>query len=72
MSLLNHPNVVKIKCSFVDGQDLWIVMSLLHAGSCASIMKTLCPKGIKDDAALATILREILLGLQYFHKDGRM
>jgi serine/threonine-protein kinase OSR1/STK39 len=72
MSLLHHPNVVPIKCSFVDGQDLWIVMPLLEAGSCAAIMKQIAPNGFRDEALIATILKETLQGLQYFHKDGRI
>ena len=72
MSLLNHPNVVSINCSFVDHQDLWIIMPLLQAGSCASIMKQIAPQGMKDEALLATILYFTLQGLQYLHKDGRI
>ena len=72
MSLLNHPNVVKILCSFVERQELWIIMPLLQAGSCAAIMKQIAPKGFKDDALLATILYNTLCGLAYLHKDGRI
>lgn len=72
MRSLNHENVVKIYCSFVDEQDLWIVMPLLAGGSCAAIMKQLHPTGFKDEALIATILKEALQGLQYFHKDGRI
>jgi len=72
MSLLQHANVVKIHTSFVEGQDLWIVMPLLAGGSCASIMKQICPTGFKDEVLIATILQETLRGLQYFHKDGRI
>jgi len=72
MRSLQHDNVVKIHCSFVDEQDLWIVMPLLAAGSCASIMKAIAQNGFKDEVLIATILREALQGLQYFHKDGRI
>jgi hypothetical protein len=71
MSQLQHPNVVRLKTAFVDGQDLWIVMSLMTAGSCASVMKELgWMNGIKDEVAIATILREVLQALAYFHKHG--
>jgi serine/threonine-protein kinase OSR1/STK39 len=56
----------------VEEQDLWIVMPWLEAGSCAHVMKTMAPTGLKDDALIATILKEVLLGLQYFHNDGRL
>ena len=71
MSQLQHPNVVKLKTAFVDGQDLWIVMSLLTAGSCASVMKELgAVNGLKDEVMIATILKEVLQALAYFHKHG--
>jgi hypothetical protein len=57
MSLVHHPNVVRILASFVEGQDLWIVMPLLEAGSCAAIMKQIYPNGMKDEALIATILK---------------
>lgn len=72
MSLVHHPNVVRILTSFVEEQDLWILMPWLEAGSCAHIMKTICPTGMKDEAIIATILKEVLHGLLYFHKDGRL
>ena len=70
MSQLNHPNVVKLKTAFVDNQDLWIVLALCTAGSCASIIKQLHPNGFKDEVLIATILREVLQALAYFHKHG--
>ena len=72
MIVQHHPNVVRILTSFVEEQDLWIVMPWLEAGSCAHVMKTMAPTGLKDDALIATILKEVLLGLQYFHNDGRL
>lgn len=72
MSLLNHANIVPIRCSFVDHADLWIIMPLLAAGSCASVLKTLHPTGITDEALIATILYQTLSGLVYLHKDGRL
>lgn len=72
MSLASHPNVVRILTSFVEQQDLWIILPLLEGGSCAHIMKTIYPTGMKDEAMVATILHEVLEGLLYFHKDGRL
>jgi serine/threonine-protein kinase OSR1/STK39 len=75
MSQLQHPNVVRLKTAFVDGQDLWIVMHFAEAGSAAAIMKELQPhdsgaQGIKDEVVIATILKEVLQALAYFHKHG--
>lgn len=72
MKKTNHKNVVHIHTAFVEGPVMWIVMPMMGAGSCASILKSHFPKGIKDEALLATILREILYGLIYFHKDRRI
>ena len=65
-----HKNVVSCYVSFIEGSDLWLVMPIMSAGSCAEIMKVNCPRGIKDEAVIATILRETLLGLKYFHENG--
>jgi serine/threonine-protein kinase OSR1/STK39 len=35
-------------------------------------MKQIAANGFKDEVLIATILREALQGLQYFHKDGRI
>lgn len=71
MSNLNHPNVVRLKTSFVDGQDLWIVMSLMTGGSCTHVLKEMrWDTGMKDEVMVATILKEVLQALAYFHKHG--
>eukprot|EP00456_Euglypha_rotunda_P052787 TRINITY_DN42556_c1_g1_i7.p1 TRINITY_DN42556_c1_g1~~TRINITY_DN42556_c1_g1_i7.p1 ORF type:complete len:179 (+),score=22.55 TRINITY_DN42556_c1_g1_i7:69-539(+) len=72
MRSMHHANVVDVHTAFVAGQVLWIVMPCMAAGSCASIMKKLAPKGLKDETLLATILLEVLKGLVYFHQDGRI
>ena len=70
MSICQHKNVVSCYVSFIEESDLWIVMPILGAGSCQDIIKLNCPGGIKNEAVIATILRETLLGVQYFHENG--
>merc|ERR1719409_2155410 len=41
-------------------------------GSCLDALKTNYKEGIKDDEVLATILRDVLRGLSYFHKQGHI
>ena len=76
MRQMQHPNVVPIFCSFVEDDSLWIVMPLLDGGSCANLMKysrdDKHAKGLKDSHVVATILRDVLEGLQYFHADGNI
>lgn len=65
-----HKNVVSCYVSFIDDSDLWLVMPVLGAGSCADIMKLNFRGGIKNEAIIATIIKETLEGLQYFHENG--
>lgn len=63
MSTCQHKNVVSCYVSFIEGTDLWLVMPILSAGSCSDILKLNFLQGVKDEAIIATILRETLLGL---------
>ena len=47
-------------------------MPLLGGGSCSDVLQQVFPSGIRDEALIATILRETLLGLQYLHKNGQI
>ena len=72
MSTCQHKNVVSCHVSFIEGSDLWLVMPFLSAGSVEDIIKTTYPEGIKNEAIIATILKETLNGLQYFHENGQI
>ena len=72
MSTCQHKNVVSCYVSFIEGTDLWLVMPILSAGSCSDILKLNFPQGIKDEAVIATILKETMLGLQYFHENRQI
>ena len=71
MSMVSHPNLVMAYCSFVDGQFLWVVMPFLSGGSALNIMKWSHPKGL-DETSIATILKEVLKALDYFHRNGNI
>jgi serine/threonine-protein kinase OSR1/STK39 len=45
-------------------------MPLLGAGSMLDVIQIKAKDGIKDEVLIATILKEVLLGLQYFHEMG--
>eukprot|EP00743_Colponemidia_sp_Colp-15_P002931 GILK01003171.1.p1 GENE.GILK01003171.1~~GILK01003171.1.p1 ORF type:complete len:436 (-),score=66.25 GILK01003171.1:94-1209(-) len=72
MSMCHHPNVVTYHVSFVAGHQLWLVMPVLEGGSTLNIMRAGFSHGFRDEAVLATILRETVLGLQYFHDNGQI
>ncbi|CAM0943526.1 unnamed protein product [Alopecurus aequalis] len=71
MILIDQPNVVKALCSFANNQTLWVVMPYMAGGSCLHIMKSVQPNGF-EEAVIATVLREVLKGLEYLHHHGHI
>eukprot|EP00879_Flechtneria_rotunda_P014148 GHRR01014780.1.p1 GENE.GHRR01014780.1~~GHRR01014780.1.p1 ORF type:complete len:214 (+),score=40.79 GHRR01014780.1:187-828(+) len=69
MKSYNHPNVLSLYTSFVHGQELWMVTPFMAGGSVLHIMKYRYPEGL-DEVAIATIMKYVLLGLEYVHKNG--
>ncbi|KAG9126035.1 hypothetical protein FRC07_005154 [Ceratobasidium sp. 392] len=54
--------------SFVRGYKLWIIMEYLAGGSCLDLLKP----GVFPEAQIAVLLRELLLGLEYLHTEGKI
>ncbi|XP_043708164.1 STE20-like serine/threonine-protein kinase isoform X2 [Telopea speciosissima] len=71
MILVEHPNVLKAYCSFVSDHDLWVVMPFMAGGSFLHILKAAYPNGL-EEVVIATILREVLKGLEYLHQHGHI
>ncbi|CAL0321072.1 unnamed protein product [Lupinus luteus] len=71
LSLIDHPNVVRAYCSFVVERYLWVVMPFMAQGSCLHLMKVAYPEGFEEDS-IASILKETLKALEYFHRQGHI
>ncbi|XP_022715392.1 serine/threonine-protein kinase BLUS1-like isoform X2 [Durio zibethinus] len=71
MILVDHSNVLKSHCSFVSDHNLWVVMPYMAGGSCLHILKAAYPDGF-EEVVIATILREVLKGLEYLHHHGHI
>ncbi|KAG8889647.1 hypothetical protein FRB98_003450 [Tulasnella sp. 332] len=54
--------------SFVKGYKLWIVMEYLAGGSCLDLLKP----GPFSEAHIAIVIRELLMGLDYLHTEGKI
>ncbi|CEJ80940.1 Putative Serine/threonine-protein kinase domain protein [[Torrubiella] hemipterigena] len=68
LSTCASPYVTQYKGSFLRGHKLWIVMEYLGGGSCLDLLK---PASFSE-THIAVICRELLLGIQYLHDEGKI
>ncbi|KAI9816437.1 MAG: hypothetical protein M1826_001827 [Phylliscum demangeonii] len=68
LSTCASPYVTQYRTSFLRGHKLWIVMEYLGGGSCLDLLKP----GPFDEARIAIICRELLFGLDYLHREGKI
>lgn len=68
LSTCSSPHVTQYKTSFLRGSKLWIVMEYLGGGSCQDLLKP----GPFNEYHVAIICRELLQGLDYLHREGKI
>ncbi|KAH0590342.1 hypothetical protein H2248_000498 [Termitomyces sp. 'cryptogamus'] len=69
MSLSKHPNVLRVRGSWINGHKLYIALRLMNKGSAADVMRYGWPDGMEEDV-VRCILRQALQGLNYLHTNG--
>ncbi|KAF8213452.1 kinase-like domain-containing protein [Mycena galopus ATCC 62051] len=69
MSLSKHPNVLRVRGSWMDGHKLHIALRLMNKGSAADVMRYGWPGGMEEDVC-RVILQQALQGLNYLHVNG--
>ena len=67
MSLSKHPNVLRVRGSWMDGHKLYIALRLMNAGSAADVMHYGWAGGMEEDV-VKCILKQALEGLKYVHR----
>ena len=63
MSLSKHPNVLRVRGSWIEGHKLYIALRLMNKGSAADVMRYGWPGGMEEDV-VRCILRQALKGLK--------
>lgn len=68
LSQCDSQYVTKYHGSYLKGTKLWIIMEYLGGGSALDLMKS----GDIEELYIATVLREILKGLDYLHSERKL
>ncbi|XP_071825300.1 STE20-related kinase adapter protein alpha-like [Apostichopus japonicus] len=69
MRLMQHEHVLPYYSAFVADRELWVVLPLMEQGSARDLLDKHFPDGL-GETAIALILHDILLALDYIHQMG--
>ncbi|KAH8620660.1 Protein kinase domain [Trypanosoma vivax] len=67
MSLLSHPNIVRLEETFQDDENLWIVMEYMAGGELQRVLKR---DGTFSEAHTRRITMQLLFALEFIHQKG--
>lgn len=66
LAMTDAQNVTRYHNSYLNGSKLWIIMDYCSGGS----IRTLLKAGKIEEKYSAVIMREVVVALQYIHKEG--
>ncbi|KAF9515387.1 hypothetical protein BS47DRAFT_1256322, partial [Hydnum rufescens UP504] len=69
MSLSKHPNVLRVRGSWMVGHRVYIALRLMRKGSVRDVMRYRHIDGVEEEV-LKCILKQALQGLNYLHING--
>lgn len=71
MSFSKHPNVLRVRGTWMNGHKLYIALRLMNAGSAADVMHYGWVGGMEEEV-VKCILKQALEGINYLHINGLM
>ena len=63
MSLSKHPNVLRVRGTWMEGHKLFIALRLMNSGSAADVMRYAWVGGMEEEV-VKCILKQALEGLK--------
>lgn len=73
LSQLDHPNIVRYYTSFVEGNNIYIIMELIEGGSLLDHIQSLVEKGQRmQEQHIWPIFIQVCLALCYMHMEKRV
>ena len=67
---VRHANVTPLHTAFVDDAALWIVTGPVAVASLSEMVSAAFPTGVRDEEALALVMRDVVRALDHVHRNG--